>query len=72
MLKTITHQVNKVEGEGIGYYDDVAEATMRYPLFKRCVNYVNSLNAEPENTAEFEVNFFCDMTQDEKAPYGGR
>ena len=59
-----------MEGEGLPNYADEAEATQRYPLFKACVDYVNGLNREPD-TAEFEVNFFCDMTEEDKNPYSG-
>ena len=64
----IAFQVNKVEGEGLPYYADEAEATRRYPFFKKCVDDVNGWNAETDQT-QFEVNFFCDMSEEEKKPY---
>jgi len=64
----IAFQINKVEGEGIPYYADEAEATKRYPFFKKCVNDVKGYNAETDQT-QFEVNFFCDMSEEEKSPY---
>ena len=64
----IAFQINKVDGEGIPRYSDKAEATKRYPLFKKCVDYVKGLNEETDDT-EFGVNFFCDMTTEEKDPY---
>jgi hypothetical protein len=66
----IAFQINKVQGEGIPNYSNEAEATKRYPLFKKCVDYVNKLNSETTKT-EFGVNFFCDMTTDEKKPFNG-
>lgn len=64
----VAFQINKVDGEGIPRYSDQAEATKRYPLFKKCVDYVKELNEEADET-EFGVNFFCDMTTEEKDPY---
>jgi len=64
----IAFQVNKVEGEGLPYYADEAEATKRYPFFKKCVDDVKGYNAETDET-QFEVNFFCDMSEEEKKPY---
>jgi len=64
----IAYQINKVKDYGIGQYTDEAEATRRYPYFKKCVQDVNKWNSESENTV-FEVNFFCDMTEEERGVY---
>jgi len=64
----VNFQIHKEENIGIPYYSDVAEATKRYPLFKKCVDYVKGLNKGTDNT-EFGINFFCDMTSEEKNPF---
>jgi len=42
---------------------------MRFDLFKSCVDEVNRLNKQKDSTSTAGINFFCDMTEEEKRPY---
>lgn len=67
----IAFQANKdASTQYYSKYADKLEATWRFENFKKCVEFVNGINAK-DLSWRAEVNYFCDMTEEEKASRRG-
>lgn len=52
-------------------YRNQEEALVAYTRFKECVSLVNSVNLNTEATFKAGLNFFCDMSEEQKSHYNG-